>query len=58
MNKNNQKDVTFYYERAIDKDDLGDLEGTIKEWRKAAELGDKDAKKIIQKYKKEFEKLY
>ena len=31
---------------------MGDLKGAIKEWRKAAELGDEDAKTIIQKYEK------
>ena len=37
MNKNNQKNVTFYYERAIDKDDLGDLKGAIEDFSKAIE---------------------
>ena len=38
MNKNNKKDVTFYYERAINKDDLGDLEGAIEDFTKAIEI--------------------
>ena len=50
MNKNNQKDVTFYYERAIDKDDLGDLKGAIDDWKIALELGNEDAAKLIEKY--------
>ena len=44
MNKNNQKDVTFYYERAIDKDDLGDLKGAIEDFSKAIHLNSDDSR--------------
>ena len=43
----------IYFNLGSCRENLGDLKGAIKEWRKAAELGDEDAKAIIQKYEKE-----
>ena len=38
MKNKNSEDSTFYFERAIDKDELGDLEGAIEDYTKAIEV--------------------
>ena len=40
MKNKHSEDSTFYFERAIDKDELGDLEGAIEDYTKAIEVDD------------------
>ncbi|WP_269606346.1 tetratricopeptide repeat protein [Prochlorococcus marinus] len=43
-----QKDSDAYFNRANVKKEIGDINGACEDWRKALDLGDKEAAKPMQ----------
>ena len=48
--KINPKDSDAFFNRANVKKEIGDMEGACKDWRKATDLGDDDAKKFLKEH--------
>ena len=46
----NPKDTDAFFNRANVKKDIGDMKGACEDWRKAEELGDNEAEKLLEEY--------
>ncbi len=42
--------IMAYIIRSNAKQEIGDLKGACEDWKKAAELGDEDAAKLVEKH--------
>ena len=45
-----ENDPVIYYLRGMSRRFLDNNKGACKDWKKAAELGDKDSEKLLNKY--------